>query len=96
MSKPPAAVIRYGLIKACVWKNHTSSGDRYTITVVRLFKTGDVWKESTRFGRDDLLLVAKACDQAHSWIYQQTGDTPAGHGPGQNGDARVAKEGTSR
>ena len=63
---------RFGLLKACIWKNHTGSGDRYTITVVRLFKNGDVWKESTRFGRDDLLLVAKVCDQAHTWIHQQT------------------------
>lgn len=72
MSKPPVNVIRFGLIKACIWKNQTGSGDRYTITVVRLYKNGDIWKESTRFGRDDLLLVAKVCDQAHTWIYQQT------------------------
>ena len=71
MSKGPAHVIRFGLIKACIWKNHTTAGDRYTITVVRLFKNGDVWKESTRFGRDDLPLVAKACDQAHTWVFEE-------------------------
>ena len=70
MSKQPAKVVRFGLIKACIWKNHTSAGDRYTITVVRLFKNGDTWKESTRFGRDDLPLVAKACDVAHTWAYE--------------------------
>ena len=73
MSKAPIHVIRFGLIKACIWKNHTSVGDRYSITVVRLYKNGDVWKESTRFGRDDLLLAAKACDHAHKWIIQEAG-----------------------
>lgn len=71
MSKPPVHVVRFGLIKACIWRNHTSSGDRHTITVVRLYRNGDVWKESTRFGRDDLPLVAKACDLAHTWLFQQ-------------------------
>ena len=73
MSKAPINVIRFGLIKACIWKNHTSVGDRYSVTVVRLYKNGEVWKESTRFGRDDLLLVAKACDHAHTWITQHAG-----------------------
>ena len=71
MPKGPVHVIRFGLIKACIWKNHTTSGDRYTITVVRLFKNGDLWKESTRFGRDDLLLVAKACNEAHTWVFRE-------------------------
>jgi hypothetical protein len=70
MSKQPIKVVRFGLIKASIWKNHTSAGDRYSITVVRLFKNGDSWKESTRFGRDDLPLVAKACDLAHTWVYE--------------------------
>lgn len=70
MSKQPSHVVRFGLIKASVWKNQTSAGDRYSITVVRLYKNGDVWKESTRFGRDDLPLVAKVCDLAHTWAYE--------------------------
>jgi hypothetical protein len=36
--------------------------------MARLYKDGDVWKESTHFGRDDLLLTAKVIDLAHSWI----------------------------
>lgn len=38
------------------------------MTVIRLYKNGHEWKESTRFYRDDLLVVAKLLDQAHSWI----------------------------
>ena len=77
MSRPPAHVIRYGLIKACIWQNQTRNGERFTITINRLFKNGDQWKESQRFGRDDLLLVSKVADEAHSWVYQQKSTTNA-------------------
>ncbi len=69
MSKAPVHTIRFGTIKVCIWQNQTRVGDRFTVTVVRLFKNGDKWQESTRFGRDDLPLVVKAVDQAHSWIF---------------------------
>jgi len=72
MSKPPAHTIRYGLIKASIWENQTREGTRYSITIHRLFKNGDQWKESQRFGRDDLLLVAKVADESHSWIYEKS------------------------
>lgn len=75
MQKPPAHVIRYGLVKACVWKNATRDGPRFAVTVIRLYKNGDQWKESQRFGRDDLLLVSKVTNEAHSWIYQQNADS---------------------
>ena len=59
MSKPPVHVIRFGYIKACIWQSNSSGGSRYSVTLSRLFKNGDQWKESQRFGRDDLMLVAK-------------------------------------
>ena len=65
----PVHVIRFGYIKACIWRNQTKSGERHSVTIVRLYRNGDVWKESTRFGRDDLPLVVKVADLAHSWIY---------------------------
>ncbi len=66
--KAPIHTIRFGLIKACIWRNQTKAGDRHVVTVVRLFRNGDVWQESTRFGRDDLPLVSKVTDLAHTWI----------------------------
>jgi len=33
-----------------------------------MFKNGEQWQESKMFGRDDLLLVAKTLDLAHTWI----------------------------
>jgi hypothetical protein len=67
--KAPVHSIRMGLIKASIWKNETKSGLRHNVTVVRLFRNGDVWQESARFGRDDLPLVSKVMDFAHDWIY---------------------------
>ena len=71
MAKQPIQSIRFGYIKANIWFNQTKSGDRHNVTVTRLYRDGDLWRESQHFGRDDLLLLAKALDQAHTWIMQQ-------------------------
>lgn len=70
MANPPIHEVRYGLIKAAIWKNQTKIGDRYSVTVCRLFKNGEVWKESTRFGVNDLLTLAKVVDDVHTWIHK--------------------------
>jgi hypothetical protein len=67
----PIHEVRLGLIKAAIWQNQTRVGERHNVTLTRLYRNGDVWKESTHFGRDDLLLASKVLDLAHSWIYQQ-------------------------
>ena len=71
MASEPAHVIRLGLIKCCIFFRNTRSGDRFNVSVTRLFKNGDTWSESHYFGRDDLLLVAKVMDLAHSWVFAQ-------------------------
>jgi len=73
MAKQPAHEVRFGLIKAIVWQNQTRNGDRYNVTITRLFRNGDHWSESQNFGRDDLPLVAKVVDLAHTWIFEQNG-----------------------
>ncbi len=65
----PVHEVRMGRIKAAIWANSTSAGTRHSVTIVRLYKEGDSWKTSTSFGRDDLPLVAKVSDQAHTWIF---------------------------
>lgn len=73
----PVHEIRLGKIKAALWANETDQGTRYGVTVSRIYKDGENWKTSTSFGRDDLPLVAKVCDMAHSWIFAETqNDTP--------------------
>jgi hypothetical protein len=58
-----------GRIKATIWENETENGSRYNVNLTRLYKDGDQWKDSTGFGRDDLPLVAKVADLAHTWIF---------------------------
>ncbi len=69
MSAEPIHVIRFGLIKCEIHLRHTRSGDRFNVMISRLFKDGEQWRESKQFGRDDLPLVAKIADLAHTWIY---------------------------
>ncbi len=71
MATGPIHEIRRGLIKVRIWRKRTRSGIRHTVAVTRLFRNGDSWKESTRFGRDDIPLMRLALDEAHTWIYQQ-------------------------
>ena len=67
----PVNEIRMGAVKACVWANDTASGLRHNVTICRLYKDGDAWKETTSFGRDDLPLVVQVADRAWKWIYEK-------------------------
>ena len=69
----PVHEIRLGRIKATIWENETENGTRYNVTVCRLYKDGDQWKQTSSFGRDDLPLVAKVVDLVHTWTYEQSG-----------------------
>ncbi len=70
-TKKPVHEVRIGSIKAAIWANDTEKGVRHNVTFQRLYKDGDEWKSSDSFGRDDLLLVAKVANMAHTWIYEQ-------------------------
>ena len=75
----PVHVVRLRNIRAAIWANDGELGPRYNVTVSRLYKDGDQqWKTSDGFGRDDLLLLAKVLDLAHSWICEelQASDPP--------------------
>lgn len=67
----PVHELRLGAIRASVWQNDTAVGIRHNVTFSRLYKDGEQWKSTESFGRDDLLLLAKVADQAHTWILAQ-------------------------
>jgi len=71
----PAHTIRYGAVRVAIWRNVVDNGNAsrplYCATLSRSYKDGDNWKESSTFGADDLLLLAKAADEAHTWITKQ-------------------------
>ena len=78
MSKAkPVHEIRLGRIRAAIWENQTQNGNMYNVTITRLYKDESGWNDSGSFGRDDLPLVEKVADLAHSWIFQQSQETPA-------------------
>ncbi len=72
----PIHTIRYGALRAAIWRNAVDNGNAsrptYSVTFSRSYKDGDGnWKDSVSFGPDDLLLVAKVADEAHTWIARQ-------------------------
>lgn len=66
----PVAKLRQGRIAADIWRNDSEQGTRFSVTFTRSYRckeTGD-WKTTPSYGRDDLLLLSKLADQAHSKI----------------------------
>jgi len=73
----PVAEFRMGLVKAVVWRNETTIGTRHNVTLVRLYQQEGHWNETTSFGRNDLPLLQKVVEQAHTFIYQHRPESPA-------------------
>lgn len=69
MASEAVHVIRFGMIKCEIFRQQTRNGERFNVTITRLYRNGSVWAQSRLFGRDDLPLVCKAVDLAHTWIY---------------------------
>jgi hypothetical protein len=68
----PVQTIRYGAIKATIWRNATRTGTMFSTTVSRSFKgDDDNWRESHSFGPSDLPTVAKVLLDAHTWVQEQ-------------------------
>ena len=69
----PVHTVRYGAVRAAIWRNVVDNGNAtrqlYCVTFSRSYKDSENhWKESASFGFDDLLGLAKAADEAHTWI----------------------------
>jgi hypothetical protein len=69
----PVLELRRGLIKLRIFRRRSGHRLRYSLAVVRLFRNGDQWKESTRFGRDDIPLVRLVLDEAYTWMLTNEG-----------------------
>lgn len=68
----PVHRIRFGLVSASIFQNTSPEGQAFfNTTFERAYKEGEEWKHSKSFGRDDLLVLAKLGDLAHSWICNQ-------------------------
>lgn len=71
----PVHTVRYGNVRAAIWRNVVDLGSNsrpmYGVTFSRSYKDGNDWKDTSGFGLDDLLLLAKAANDAHTWIAGQ-------------------------
>lgn len=67
----PVHRLGYGRLQASIWRNELRDGSvNYTVTLRRSYTdAGGVWRDSTSFGRDDLLVIAKLASEAHSVIH---------------------------
>jgi hypothetical protein len=48
----PAAEVRFGNIRAAIWRNEAESGPWYNVTIERSYRDGSDYKSSSSFGRD--------------------------------------------
>ena len=68
-TKKPAAKISIHPVSAAIWRNQNQKGVFYSVTFERSYKDdAGKWQTSSTFNTNDLLLLAKVADQAHSEI----------------------------
>ena len=91
----PVQEIRVGAIRAAIWRNETESGIRHNVTFERIYRDGEEWRSTSSFGRDDLLLLGKVADQAHTWIHGQGRETTAGANPAATPSTETASTGAA-
>ncbi len=68
----PVQTFRLGRIKAAVWENESDSKKFYNVTFARTYvDEAKNYHDTDSFGRDDLPLVAKLADRAHTFIFER-------------------------
>ena len=68
-NQKPHARVRIGAVKAAIWQNQAGDRTLYNVTFSKSYCDADgQWKTTQGFGRNDLLVLAKVADRAHSRI----------------------------
>ncbi|MSU51234.1 MAG: hypothetical protein EXS37_19460 [Opitutus sp.] len=68
----PVKTLRLGRIKAAVWENSADQRPFYNVTFARTYMDEQKqFHDTDSFGRDDLLLLSKLADQAHTFVCEQ-------------------------
>ena len=68
MARQPVHEIRRGLIVVRIWQKRSRRSRGFSTSIVRLYRNGTDWKESTRFGPEDIPVVRLALDAAFGWM----------------------------
>ena len=67
--KRPVHTIRYRNVKAAIWENESANGAFFSVTITRSWQDERKdWHDSQSFNAGDLPTLAKAVNDAHSWI----------------------------
>ena len=75
-SKLPVKTLRLGRIKAAIWENEADQKKFYNVTFARTYMDdAKNFHDTDSFGRDDLPLVAKLADQAHTFIFERLAES---------------------
>jgi hypothetical protein len=65
----PVHEIRHRSVRATIWKNPTQNGVMYNVTVSRSYKDdNNEWHDTNSFPFQDLMNLAKALSDAHTFI----------------------------
>ena len=68
-SKLPVARVNLHPVSVAIWANRTEKGTFYSVTIASRYKDASgKWKNSVSLNEQELLLAAKALDQAHTEI----------------------------
>jgi hypothetical protein len=69
-AQPPVARVRIGLIAASIWERKTTNGTFYGVTFERRYRDGETFKTSHSYDGEDLLVLQKVADLAHTKILE--------------------------
>lgn len=71
-NKKPAHTVKLGSVRAAIWENEGKNGTWFNVTIGRVYKEGEEFKESASFTKDELILVRLASEQAEEWLAKQS------------------------
>jgi len=68
----PVREITYYPVRVSIWENQAEQGKTfYSTTVGRIYKAKGEWQSSQSLNAEDLLVAAKALNDADTWIRDQ-------------------------
>jgi hypothetical protein len=72
----PVQTFRLGRIKAAVWENEADNKRFYNVTFTRTYLgTDKKFHDTDSFGRDDLPLIGKLANEAHTYIFTRLAES---------------------
>lgn len=72
MGRSKVHEIRRGLVLVEVRERSLRGAASYSLSAVRLYRDGPVWRRSLRFSEADVPRLRLALDEAHRWMLEHT------------------------